>query len=93
MEWKAPFVVYRLTAETQFTQVFETDDLTKAKYWLNYIAEIGDVLTRSPIHPKNSSGLPEYFCHKVQSGKSLTDKEQCLKMLSLSDFGSLVPKE
>ena len=93
MSWKTPFIVYRMTQDNKLEEIFWAEDLNKAKYWLTYIAQLGDVLTRTPAHPKNTSGLPEYWSHKEQSGKTVTDKEKWLKMYSFSDFQSQFPHE
>jgi len=76
MKWNNPFVVYRVAADKSVTQVFETADLQKAKYWIKYIAEVGDVLCRTPVSPKHSkkNEQPEYWCHKISSGSSVSDE-------------------
>ena len=70
MSWKTPFAVYRLSPDGKLTEVFQAEDLKKAKYWLTYIAQPGDVLCKTPLHPKHSkaSGFPEYWSHKAHSG-------------------------
>ena len=93
MEWKSSYIVYRMDSEKNFNEVFYADDLAKAKYWLTYIGEVGDVLTKTPAHPKNTSGLPEYWSHKSGSGQTSTDKEKLLKQLSVSEIDSIMPKE
>ena len=72
MEWKQPFIIYRITPEGKLFQVYETADLKQARYWLTYIAQPGDVLCRTPVHPKHSkqNSKPEYCAHKESSGKS-----------------------
>lgn len=66
MEWTSPFIVYRITPEGKLQEVFHCEDLKKAKYWLQYIAQNGDVLCRTPVHPKHTqtSKRPEYWSHK-----------------------------
>lgn len=93
MNWKAPFIVYRLDSSGKLQEVFHAKDIQQAKYWLSYIAEIGDVLTKTPAHPKNTSGKPEYWSHKEEAGSSTTSKERWLQMLSLEDFESIAPSE
>ncbi len=68
--WEVPFVVFRHRGDGQFAEVFQTSDFKKAKYWLTYIAEVGDVLCKTPQHPKHSgaSQAPEYWGHKEKSG-------------------------
>jgi hypothetical protein len=76
MDWKTPYIVYRLNAEKCMEEVFWTSDIKKAKYWLTYIAKPGDVLCKTPAHPKHShqSKTPEYWSHKESSGKPCTNE-------------------
>ena len=78
VDWNAPFVVYRITVEGKLEEVFCAQDLKKAKYWLTYIAQPGDVLCKTPIHPKHSgtSKSPEYWSHKGQSGTPCAKEEE-----------------
>ena len=71
MEWKTPYVIYRLCEGGKAKIVSTPEDLTKAKYWLQYIAEPFDALCKSPLHPKHSkkSANPEYWAHKDPNGK------------------------
>lgn len=77
MSWTVPFVVFRLAPDKKITEVFECDDLQKAKYWIKFIAEPGDVLCRTPLSPKHSkkNTQPEYWCHKETSGQPTTDEQ------------------
>lgn len=77
MKWKTPFIVYRITAGGKLEEVFHCYDLKKAKYWLSYIAQIGDVLCRTPLHPKHSkkTNAAEYFQHKEDAGKTMMSEE------------------
>jgi len=93
MEWKSPFIVYRIDGSGKLSEVFHSTDLQKAKYWLSYIAEIGDVLVKTPAHPKNDSGKPQYWSHKERSGQAVTAEEKWLKMHSLTTFDSVAPSE
>jgi hypothetical protein len=81
MEWKVPFVVFRPRGNGEFDEVFQTGDFKKAKYWLTYIAQKGDVLCRTPNHPKHSGGdegMPEYWSHKNSTGAVASDEDQFL---------------
>ena len=75
MEWTVPFVIFRSKEAGKFEEVFQTSDFKKAKYWLTYIAEVGDVLCRTPTHPKycGSVPTPEYWSHKVGAGAVESD--------------------
>ncbi len=70
MDWKSPFIVYRITPDGKLEEVYHAVDLKKAKYWLTYIAQPGDVCCRTPAHPRHSkkTPTPEYFSHKQESG-------------------------
>jgi hypothetical protein len=78
MDWGSPFVVYRITAEGKLEQVFQAEDLKKAKYWLTYIAKPGDVLCKTPAHPKHTgkTPAPEYWSHKAQSGTPCSKEDE-----------------
>jgi hypothetical protein len=82
MEWTTPYAVYRLMPDGNASLVNTPEDLTKAKYWIQYIAEPMDVLCKTPIHPKHSkkSEQPEYWSHKEASGKPMTSEETWLKI-------------
>lgn len=72
MAWNTTFVIYRLEEGGNVAEVYQSSDLKQAKYWLTYIAQPGDVLCKTPLHPKHSqkSELPEYWGHKEQSGQT-----------------------
>jgi hypothetical protein len=76
MDWTTPFIIYRIGQDGKLEEVFHAADLKMAKYWLSYIAQPGDVLCRTPKHPKHSqtSRAAEYWSHKEQSGVSATDR-------------------
>jgi hypothetical protein len=78
MDWKSPFVIYRINPDSTVEEVFQAEDLKKAKYWLTYIAQAGDVLCKTPLHPKHSkqTSKPEYWSHKEKSGKLGSDESQ-----------------
>lgn len=77
MAWKNPFIIYRITEDAKLVEVFQAEDIKKAKYWLTYIAKPGDVLCKTPIHPKHSGSTkcPEYWSHKESGGKLCHDKQ------------------
>lgn len=70
MDWLTSYVVLRFTEECRFCEVYETNDVRKAKYWLGFIGEEGDVLCRTPKHQKftGDTMAPEYCCHKEGTG-------------------------
>lgn len=81
MEWNKPFCVYRIVENGKLEAVFITDDMKKAKYWLTYIAETGDALCRTPLHPKNDSELPAYWMHKEEAGTPRADETKWKEMV------------
>lgn len=76
MEWKSPYIVYRINADKALEEVFWAKDIKTAKYWLTYIAQPGDVLCKTPIHPAHSHAnpTPEYWSHKESSGTPCTNE-------------------
>jgi hypothetical protein len=76
MEWQQPFVIYRITAEGKLEAVHWAADIKSAKYWLTYIAQPGDVLCKTPTHPKHTKAkdCAEYWSHKEQSGSPKSDE-------------------
>jgi hypothetical protein len=66
-----------------------------AKYWLTYIAQPGDVLCKTPIHPKHSkaSPQPEYWSHKESSGSPITNEQDWRKHAERKNFDGTFPPE
>lgn len=93
MDWTAPFVVYRITAEGKLQQVYVAEDFQKASYWLTYIAEAGDVLCKTPIHRKHShtSQKAEYWSHKGPGRTPETDLECWKGMANKKNFSGDFP--
>lgn len=84
MDWKAPFVIYRITADGKLEEVFFAEDFKAASYWLSYIAQPGDVLCKTPLHKKHSHRSPnaEYWSHKGDGRNILADEEQWRKAIA-----------
>ncbi len=78
MDWKTPFVIYRISPEGKLEPVHVAPDIQKAKYWLTYIAQPGDVLCKTPLHPKHSkkASIPEYYSHRTESKTVVTNEEE-----------------
>lgn len=76
MEWSAPYVVFRINASSKLEQVYLAQDIKQAKYWMGYIAQPGDVLCKTPAHPRHSKkgNAPEYWSHKEATG-TLSNEE------------------
>lgn len=95
MDWKSVYIVYRITANSELLEVFHCDDIKKAKYWLQYIAQPGDVLTRTPIHPKHSKATkrPEYWSHKETSGQPCSQEQKWNAFTKKINFTLPFPEE
>ena len=95
MEWKSPFIIYRISAEGQLQEVFHAEDLKQAKYWLTYIAQPGDVLCKTPAHPKHSrtGKTPEYWSHKEGSGTPMSREDAWKKLAESRKCNFLFPEE
>lgn len=80
MEWTTPYAVLRLDEEARPQVVNTPEDITKAKYWMQYIAEPFDVLCKTPLHPKHTKKdeKPEYWSHKDLTGKSSSTQQDWL---------------
>lgn len=76
-------------------EVYRSDDMKKAKYWLTYVAEPLDVMCRTPQHPKHSkkSTSPEYHLHKVQSGTTAANESDWSKILVEKGWNNKFPLE
>lgn len=95
MAWSSPFIIYRISPEGKLTEVFRCEDIKKAKYWLSYIAEPGDVLCKTPAHPKHSkaSNSAEYWSHKVHSGNAVSDERLWQKFLTKKGCNIVFPED
>ena len=95
MEWTAPFIVYRITDDAKFEEVFHCNDIKKAKYWLHYIAKPGDVLCRTPIHPKHSKSKnrPEYCSHKETKGGPCSEESKWRQFAEKMKCSAEFPEE
>lgn len=95
MNWKSPFVVYRIESDGKLKAVHVAHNLKDAKYWLTYIAEPGDVLCRTPVHPRHSKSgeTPEYWGHKVASGATSTDQSQWLSLAEQQNCDGSFPAD
>jgi len=93
MEWKSPFIVYRVSEDGSISEVFYANNLKDAKYWLTYIAKPGDVLCKTPAHPRHNGDRPEYWSHKQQSGTPCSDQEGWGKFAEERKFSMEFPNE
>ncbi len=95
MQWKSPFVIYRVDEQGHLQQVYQAPDLKDAKYWLTYIAQVGDVLCKTPAHPKadKSSSTPTYWSHKEQSGQPLSNQAAWELLAKKNAWTGIFPME
>lgn len=93
MGWTSSFVVYRIQ-EGKAVQVYQSDDFKEAKYWLSYIAQPGDVLCRTPKHPKHSGKAPcgEYVSHKKTSGSAAAAEAEWKEYAAGQNFDFKFPE-
>ena len=95
MDWKVPFVVYRITAEGKLEEVFLAQDFKEASYWLSYIAQPGDVLCKTPLHKKHSHSTPkaEYWSHKGEARELVTNEQSWKQIAAPKHFEGEFPAE
>jgi hypothetical protein len=95
MDWKVPFVIYRITPDGKLEEVFHAADFKAASYWLSYIAEPGDVLCNTPLHSKHShsSKKAEYWSHKGQGRELVTDPDAFKDVMAEKHFCGDFPEE
>lgn len=95
MEWSSNYIVYRVDSDNSVTEVFHTNDIQKAKYWISYIAQVGDVLVKTPAHPKHSkeTKLAEYWSHKDSNGKAISDMRKWSLFLKANRLEPKWPEE
>lgn len=95
MDWKTQYVIYRVNASGSLEEVFHTNDMKKAKYWLNYIGQPGDVCCRTPLDPKHTkqTKIAEYWCHKVASKVTSSDRNQWDALAKEKKFNNNFPEE
>ena len=95
MDWQTPFIIYRITPDGRWEEVFHAKDIQKARYWLTYIAQPGDVLCRTPVHPKHSkqAKCAEYWSHKETSGTPSSSKEDWIRMVKERNASEELPQE
>jgi hypothetical protein len=95
MEWHSNFVIYRVLPDGKLLEIFNANSLKDAKYWITYIAEPGDLLCNTPLHPKHSKKdkYPEYWCHKPLKGRVSSDQEDWKKIAQQRSFNFVFPQE
>lgn len=93
MDWKVPFVVYRITENGKLEEVFFAEDFKAATYWLTYIAQRGDVLCKTPLHRKHSHSSPkaEYWSHKDSARDPVVSEESWKKLIEDKHFAGDFP--
>jgi hypothetical protein len=70
MAWENAYILIRVDENLQARVVHSANTLKDARYWLQYIAEPGDALFTTPVHPKYSGdGKPAYMSHLLARGK------------------------
>jgi hypothetical protein len=81
MNWEKPYVILRTKEGGECEQVHEADTIKDARYWLNYIAEPGDAIFKTPAHPKHeNSDKLEYKAHLISRKDIGYDEQSWLQM-------------
>lgn len=95
MEWISQFVVYRIDTDCSLIEVYHTDDIKSAKYWMQYIAEPGDLLCKTPLHPRHSkaSKRAEYWSHKARDNSLCREEDDWNDLASRRNFDFVFPAE
>ena len=95
MDWKVPFVIYRVTPDGKLEEVFLAEDFKAATYWLTYIAQPGDVLCKTPLHRKHShsSQHAEYWSHKDSARDPIVSEDTWKKLIAERHFNGEFPEE
>ncbi|MCC6952928.1 MAG: hypothetical protein IT290_02300 [Deltaproteobacteria bacterium] len=69
MNWETPWVVLRVKESGQASVVYACKTVKEGKYWLQYIAQPGDAMFQTPLHPKCAGTTePTYFAHLIARG-------------------------
>ena len=95
MDWKVPFVVYRITHDGKLEEVFLAEDFKAATYWLTYIGQKGDVLCKTPLHRKHSHATQhaEYWSHKDAGRDPITSEDAWKKLVADKHFSGEFPDQ
>lgn len=95
MDWKVPFVVYRITEAGKLEEVFLAEDFKAATYWLTYIAQKGDVLCKTPLHRKHSKATSkaEYWSHKDTGRDPVTSEDTWKQLIADKPFNGEFPDQ
>jgi len=94
MPWTSPFIIYRITSDGKLEEVFHAAEMKKAKYWLTYIAQPGDLLCRTPAHPKSQCGkTATYWQHKEVTGQPSSEEAKWKELAKTKNFNFCFPEE
>jgi hypothetical protein len=95
MDWTATYIVYRIGSTGNLEEVYHSSELKQAKYWLTYIGLPGDVLCKTPVHPKHTKGTKkaEYWSHKAQSGTPSNEEKEWREFARRRNFTADFPEE
>jgi hypothetical protein len=77
--WTTPYIILRPSTDGTAKVAHEAADLKKASYFMQYVAEPGDALFQTPLHPKVVGDAIKYFYHTVTRGKFTYSNEQWVK--------------
>jgi len=77
--WTTSYIILRPLPDGTAAVAHEAADMKRANYILQYVAEPGDALFQTPLHPKNTGDTPKYSYHTAQRGKFIYSNEEWIK--------------
>ena len=81
-----PWAIFRPSSDGNLILVHQAEKLQDARYWLMYIAEVGDALFKTSLHNRYvGNGEPSYESHLVQRQKSEHDEAKWRKQVGLEN--------
>lgn len=85
MAIEKPWAIFRPGSEGRMVLVHQADKIQDAKYWLMYIAEVGDALFKTKLHPRYSGeGAPAYESHLIKRRESEHNEQKWRQQVGLA---------
>lgn len=70
MNWTTSYILIRPKLEANAEIIYETNILKDARYWLQYVGQLGDAIFITNLHKLHKGeGEPQYMCHLIHKGK------------------------
>lgn len=84
MELSKPWAIFRLSTDGTLKLVHQAEKMQDARYWLMYIANIGDALFKTSFHPRYSGdGQPIYESHLIERQKCEHNEDKWRKQVGI----------